>query len=203
MYDADEILGRWMEDFDAVGTHRLINDLERAPSVEEWEIDRVVLDGDYRVNGSWNLSRRQREVLQLFADGYSEEEIYPLLGIRRTAVKEHAQRARIRLRCRTTRQAVAVALCSGLIKGVERHGEPGTIRVSKMTPRGRQVLRGIADGLENHEIAESLGTSTETVKSQVAHILHVMGARNRAHAVRLGFTTGIISVQKHPQRDSP
>lgn len=53
-----------------------------------------------------------------------------------------------------------------------------------LTPREVDVLRRLADGLTDQEIAESLTLSPRTVESHVSSILHKLGARNRAEAAR-------------------
>ena len=53
-----------------------------------------------------------------------------------------------------------------------------------LTARECQVLRRLADGLTDHEIAEALTLSPRTVEAHVSSILHKLGARNRAEAAR-------------------
>ncbi len=53
-----------------------------------------------------------------------------------------------------------------------------------ISPRERDVLRLIADGRTDRQIAESLGISSRTVASHVSSILHKLGVRNRAEAAR-------------------
>jgi DNA-binding NarL/FixJ family response regulator len=60
------------------------------------------------------------------------------------------------------------------------------------TPRERQVLQLIADGLVNREIGVELHLSEETVKSHVRHLLAKLQARSRAHAVAIAFRRGLV-----------
>ena len=63
-----------------------------------------------------------------------------------------------------------------------------------LTPRETEVLRMIADGLGNKEIAARLGISDHTVKFHISAILAKLGASNRAEAVTLGIREGLIMV---------
>ena len=55
-----------------------------------------------------------------------------------------------------------------------------------------RVLRLIADGNANKEIAAQLSVSEETVKGQVRNVLAKLGAKDRTHAAMIGFRRGII-----------
>lgn len=62
-----------------------------------------------------------------------------------------------------------------------------------LSTRERDVLRLIASGLANQEIAEQLVISEATVKSHINRIFAKIGASDRAKAVRYAFTKGIIT----------
>ena len=57
-----------------------------------------------------------------------------------------------------------------------------------------RVLRLIAQGNANKEIARELSLSEETVKGQVRNILSKLGAKDRTHAAMIGFKRGIIDL---------
>lgn len=63
-----------------------------------------------------------------------------------------------------------------------------------LTPREIEVLRMIADGLGNKEIASKLGISDHTVKFHISSTFAKLGASNRAEAVTLGIRLGLIMV---------
>jgi DNA-binding NarL/FixJ family response regulator len=63
-----------------------------------------------------------------------------------------------------------------------------------LTPAEVRVLRLIAAGNANKEIAEQLAVSEETVKGQVRNILSKLGAKDRTHAAMIGLKRGIIEV---------
>jgi DNA-binding NarL/FixJ family response regulator len=61
-----------------------------------------------------------------------------------------------------------------------------------LTPAEVRVLRLIAEGNANKEIAAQLSISEETVKGQVRNILSKLGANDRTHAAMIGVRRGII-----------
>jgi DNA-binding NarL/FixJ family response regulator len=63
-----------------------------------------------------------------------------------------------------------------------------------LTPAEVRVLRLIAEGNANKEIAERLSVSEETVKGQVRNILSKLGAKDRTHAAMVGLKRGIIDL---------
>jgi len=63
-----------------------------------------------------------------------------------------------------------------------------------LTPAEIRVLRLIAQGNANKEIAKGLSLSEETVKGQVRNILAKLGAKDRTHAAMIGFKRGIIEL---------
>ena len=63
-----------------------------------------------------------------------------------------------------------------------------------LTPAEVRVLRLIAAGNANKEIATQLSVSEETVKGQVSRILSKLGARDRTHAVVIGLKRGIFDL---------
>jgi DNA-binding NarL/FixJ family response regulator len=56
--------------------------------------------------------------------------------------------------------------------------------LAELSDREQQVLRHLADGLTDREIATRLGISPRTVETHVGSILHKLGVRNRAQASR-------------------
>ena len=64
-----------------------------------------------------------------------------------------------------------------------------------LTPREVQILTHIAEGNSNKRIAIILGLSVQTIKNHVSTILRKLNANDRAHAVMLAVSTGLVSVQ--------
>ncbi|MFJ8041421.1 response regulator [Kitasatospora sp. NPDC096147] len=61
-----------------------------------------------------------------------------------------------------------------------------------LTLREEEVLREMATGLSNPEIAEALRVSQETVKTHVGNVLTKLGAQNRTHAVVIAYESGLV-----------
>ena len=70
--------------------------------------------------------------------------------------------------------------------------------MESLTDREADVLRSMARGLGNQEIAEKLFVSEATVKTHVAHILDKLHAANRVQAVIAAYESGMVAL-----RDSP
>jgi len=67
-------------------------------------------------------------------------------------------------------------------------------QMERLTPREREVLHLIGQGLADKEIAAEIGTTAKTAQFHVANLLDKLGAQNRTDAVRIGYARGLIDV---------
>ncbi len=66
----------------------------------------------------------------------------------------------------------------------------GEARLALLTPREREVLEAVADGLQNKEIAERLGISVKTIEQHRSRIMEKLRCRTAAELVRVYLTAG-------------
>jgi DNA-binding NarL/FixJ family response regulator len=90
---------------------------------------------------------------------------------------------------------VAPAITRRLIEDFVRRRPPGSgapDEISELTERELEVLRLVARGLSNSEIAATLFLSEATVKTDITHVLAKLGLRDRVQAVVLAYESGLV-----------
>ena len=83
-------------------------------------------------------------------------------------------------------------VASVVMQELTRVGKPGV----ELTEREQEVLRQLALGRTNHEIAEALAVSDETVKTHVGNILTKLQLAHRTQAVIYALKKGLISLDE-------
>ena len=90
---------------------------------------------------------------------------------------------------------LAPAITQRLIAEFVRRPPPGSgapTELSELTERELEVLKLIARGLSNGEIASTLFVSEATVKTHVTHVLTKLKLRDRVQAVVLAYESGLV-----------
>jgi DNA-binding NarL/FixJ family response regulator len=90
---------------------------------------------------------------------------------------------------------LAPSVTKRLIEEFAKRPEPSSRKpaeLASLTDRELDVLREVARGYSNHEIAQHLHVSETTVKTHVAHLLDKLDLRDRVQAVILAYEAGLV-----------
>jgi DNA-binding NarL/FixJ family response regulator len=90
---------------------------------------------------------------------------------------------------------LAPAITRRLVEQFVRRPPPGTAvppRLEELSDRELDVLRQLARGMSNAEIAKALYVGDATVKTHVAHILRKLDLRDRVQAVVFAYEVGLV-----------
>jgi DNA-binding NarL/FixJ family response regulator len=95
---------------------------------------------------------------------------------------------------RTVREGDALLAPASTRRLIEQAAHPGPAppALDELTAREHEVLRALARGLTNAEIAAELVVEASTVKSHVASVLSKLGLRDRVHAVVFAYESGLV-----------
>jgi DNA-binding NarL/FixJ family response regulator len=92
----------------------------------------------------------------------------------------------------------APSVMDRLLSTYLRGPDPGAVEaVRSLTDREREVLRGVAAGLSNDQVARKLHLSVTTVKTHLARVFTKVGARDRAQAVVVAYESGLVVPGAH------
>lgn len=136
------------------------------------------------------LSDREREIVAQVARGRSNKQIGESLDLSALTVKSHLHRIA---------RKVGTGSRAGIVAAAYRNGDLATLTAEPREPltlkqRERQVLIGMSYGLNNEEIGRRLFISEDTVKTHARRLFQKLQAKDRAHAVALGYQHGHLSL---------
>jgi len=143
------------------------------------------------------LTPRELDVLRLVARGLGNKEIAAELRVY-LDVADPVTRRRLAALVKADPEIVLVAAAEQadvvVSERVIATAAPATVprEGAALTPRELDVLRLVARGLGNKEIAAELDLSAHTVKYHLASVLAKLGVRSRAEAVSRGIRTGLL-----------
>jgi DNA-binding NarL/FixJ family response regulator len=143
------------------------------------------------------LPETQVLVLTTYAD---DESVFPALeaGARGYLTKDaSAEEIELAIRALAAGQThldptIQQRLVAAVLDVHQSRHPHGQALPDQLTPREAEVLKLIAAGLSNAEIAAALVVSNATVKTHVNRIFSKTGARDRAQAVRYAYQHGIV-----------
>jgi DNA-binding NarL/FixJ family response regulator len=75
---------------------------------------------------------------------------------------------------------------------------PATSRVPQLSPREREIMHLMAEGMTAERIGVQLGVSVETVRTHVRNVIRKLRARNRVHAIAIALERGEIALGDPP-----
>ena len=188
-----------IDDVEVIGTAS--DGIEAVASAERERPDVVLMDLRMpRMEGA-EATRRIRAMLPgtqvLVLTTYADDEsLFPALqaGARgyltKDASAEEIEQAITALAAGRTHldSAIQQRLVAAVVDSPPTEGVPPP---DELTPREVEVLKLIATGLSNAEIAAALVVSNATVKTHVNHIFAKTGVRDRAQAVRYAYRHGL------------
>lgn len=89
---------------------------------------------------------------------------------------------------------VSPSITNRLLSALQAGASPfeGLTQVQALTPREVEVMRLVAEGYSNREIAETLHLAEGTVKNHVSAVLEKLGARDRTNAVLRALHEGLL-----------
>jgi two-component system nitrate/nitrite response regulator NarL len=81
------------------------------------------------------------------------------------------------------------------LAGQERERDrDAQLALGRLTPREREVLRALADGLNDREIGQRLHVSTETIRTHMVNILGKLGVESRLQALVFALRHGAVTI---------
>ncbi|MCS3514145.1 MULTISPECIES: response regulator [Pseudomonas] len=90
-------------------------------------------------------------------------------------------------------EALNTAVSARLLRRMTERQASGAVANEQLTPRERQVLGLVANGMSNRAIGEHLGITTGTAKAHVERVIGKLGAADRTQAAVRGIALGLVT----------
>jgi DNA-binding NarL/FixJ family response regulator len=159
----------------------------RMPELDGFEATRRILRGDgaprVLMLTTFDLDEYVYEAMKAGASGFLLKDVRP---------EQLAEAVRV---VAAGESLLAPAITQRLIEEFVRRPPPGSgppAEVSQLTQREVEVLKLVARGFSNTEIASSLFLSEATVKTHITHVLAKLNLRDRVQAVVLAYESGLV-----------
>ena len=189
------------ESDDLVVVGEAVNGEEAVALARQLEPDVALMDVTMPGIGGVEAARRMRQAqpqVQVIMLTVSDKDEHLFASIKAGAhgyLLKNAQRAElieaIRRVC-AGEAIVAPAMAVRLIEEFSTLSQPAEPETDGLTDREIEVLRLVAQGLGNKQIAAELNLSEHTVKTHLRHILDKLHLRSRAQAAAYAARTGLI-----------
>jgi DNA-binding NarL/FixJ family response regulator len=160
----------------------------RMPEVDGLEATRRLVSGDGSTRvlmlTTFDVDEYVYEAMKAGASGFLLKDVRP---------EQLAEAVRV---VAAGESLLAPAITRRLIAEFVRRPPPGSGRpaeLSELSERELEVLKLIARGLSNAEIASALFVSEATVKTHVTHVLSKLRLRDRVQAVVLAYESGLVA----------
>jgi len=180
-------------DIEVVGSAETI--AEGLRLVARFRPDVILLDlklPDAIANGGVAAFARERAGVVVFTAYDSEDDVFEAIhgGARGYLLKgaPAAEIAHAIRRVHAGESYLSPRVAAKLVQGIKQP----RVKSGLLSPRERGVLRLVAAGLSNRQIAETLSISERTVKFHVTAIFNKLGVENRAQAVAVAAERGLL-----------
>lgn len=131
--------------------------------------------------------------LLLLADAGQDRLMHAARARGASVVTDDVSRTQLLLALRTVASGLRVQMARPASRGSESRPRSGTAPpTDDLTPREREILRLLAEGLANREIAALLGLSDHTVKFHLRAVFTKLGAHSRTEAVSVAVRRGLL-----------
>ena len=196
-------------------------DEEPLDFIDAYAVDVVLLDIDSPISKGLELGREitrhypNTKVIML-SPYFNDEELFE--SIKTGAAAYVDKRASTEDLVRTIRRAsrgeypindsiiARPVIAERVLKQFQEMALMGLVKekvAAPLTSREIQILRHIANGNSNKQVAHVLGISEQTIKNHISAILRKLNANDRAHAVALAIGNHWVSIDEKMNGDSP